>query len=413
MFSKEALDYRWVILSIFVGAQFVLSLAGYGWGPLAPFLKRAMGLNATQVGTIASIFYFAAALSAFPAGIAIDRYKVQKGVLFWLGLTGAPLLLSSFLYHSYAILLIMIGIAGLGYGMGNPVAIKGLIPWFDKRTRGTVLGIRQSAVTLGGAASGVVLVYISQRTGPFTALRAEALMIFFMLVIAFLFYEGREKDENIPADMEPKHGQSSKLGFKGLFFNRALLTVSMITMALGLAQGIVVTFLPLYLNESLGYSSLASGYFYTLVMLSGAVGRIFWGVVSDRLLSGSRKPVLVIISAMAIISVATLAFWARAWSQWLFTTLVIGVGLSCTGWNSLVLVLTAEISASSKIATSSGLVSTFAWCGLFLGPIGFGSLTDNCGYFWAWMFLVVFCSASLVLCFLMPVSDSNPLINGH
>lgn len=406
--SKDSLNYRWVILSIFVGSQLVLSIAAFGWGALAPFLKKLMSLSGTQIGTISSTFYFTAAVSAFPAGIIVDHYGVKKGLLSWLGLTGVPLFFLSFVHSSYVIFLIMVAIAGLGYGMGNPVASKGLFTWFDKNTRGTVFGIRQSAVTGGGAVAGIYLVYTSQRIGPFMALLTVSLMIIVMVVLAFFFYQNPEGDNDIPINIGLKNNRSVKSGFRDLFTNKALLTVSMIMAMLGLAQGIIVTFFLLYVNEMLGYSLLAAGSLFTIVMISGAAGRVFWGVVSDRFFNGSRKPILIIISMLAALSVAILAFWSHTWSQWLFILVVIGIGLSSVGWNGIAMVLVTEISASSKTATSVGLASTIAWAGLFLGPIGFGVLTDNFGYFHAWISLAAFCFFSLILCFLVSVSDQHP-----
>ena len=121
------LNYRWIILFIMAGSQFVLSIAAFGWGPLAPFLKKIMSLSASQIGAIGSTFYFAAALSSFPAGIIVDRHGVKKGLLLWLGLTGLPLILLSLLQYNYAFFLILGTLSGLGYGMGNPVASNRVI----------------------------------------------------------------------------------------------------------------------------------------------------------------------------------------------------------------------------------------------------------------------------------------------
>jgi MFS family permease len=97
----------------------------------------------------------------------------------------------------------------------------------------------------------------------------------------------------------------------------------------------------------------------------------------------------------------------------LFLPLVIATGLSSVGWNSISLVLVTEISAKNRTATSVGLASTIGWSGLFLGPVGFGSLTDHFGYSYAWISLAVFCFFSFILSFLMPVStrDSVKLRN--
>ena len=126
MTLKPGPNYRWVILLIYILSQFVLSIAGYGWGPLAPFLKKALSLSAAQIGAISSVFYFSASLSSFPSGVAVDRYGAKNGLLFWLGLTGLPLLFTGATRNNFIAFVVLVSIAGLGYGMGNPVASKGL-----------------------------------------------------------------------------------------------------------------------------------------------------------------------------------------------------------------------------------------------------------------------------------------------
>jgi sugar phosphate permease len=402
MVSRDNMGYRWVVLLIFVVAQIFLSIAGFGWGPLAPFLKKLMSLSNIQLGAISSTFFFSAAFFAFPAGVIVDRSGVKRGVLLWLGLTGIPLLILSFFQHSYTFLLFMVAIAGLGYGMGNPVTSKGLLIEFDKRTRGTAMGIRQSAVTVGAAVAGVFLVYLSQRYGPFMALRMISLMIIAMSIPLFLFYHDTERN-----DFPPGSQRSARLSFKGLFTNRPLLIVSLSMAMLGFAQGVVTTFLLLYANERLGYSLLAAGSLLSIVMIGGTVGRIFWGVVSDRLFHGKRKPVLLLISMLAVLSVTALAFWDDAWPHWLFIPIVIAIGLSTIGWNAIAIVLVAEISPITETATAVGLASTIAWGGLFIGPIIFGGIADYFGYFHAWIFVAFICLVCLILYLFALIPDAK------
>ncbi|MBL0716308.1 MAG: MFS transporter [Desulfosarcina sp.] len=402
---KNNPQYRWVILVVFVTSQFVLSIAGYGWGPLAPFLKETLSLSRTQIGSIGSTFYFTAALSALPAGIIIDRKGVKKGLIAWLGLTGAPLLFLGAFKPSFTIFILMTAIAGLGYGMGNPVCSKGLLMWFDQNTRGTVFGIKQSAVTAGAAVSGILMVYLSQKMGPFNSLGVIGLVIALMVILSFYFYKDPTHVGNPSAYTTTQAATTIFAGFGELFANKPFLYLATIMGLLGLAQGIVVTFLVLYAGESLGYSPLAAGSLLTIVMLSGVVGRIFWGVVSDRLFDGRRRPVLIIISALAVLTVMMLALWGTtAWPRWLFIPVIIGLGLSSVGWNSIALVMVAEISTASKMATAVGLASTIGWLGLAAGPVAFGSITDHFGYVFAWMTLGIFCFFSLIFCLFLPVT---------
>ena len=399
MTSEKETGYCWVIFLIFVISQFVLSIAGFGWGSLAPFLKKAMTLNSTQVGLICSSFYFTAAIIAFPSGIIIDRFGVKTGIVFWLGLTGIPLFFLSFI-HSYFLFLIFAALSGLGYGIGNPVASKGLFIWFDQRIRGTVFGIRQAAVTAGGATAGIFLVYLSEKMGPFFTIRVMSLIIIFVMVFAIFFYRD-------PAGYGNKAGgvSNKKIEFKIIFNNIPLLMLSVYMAMIGLAQGVVITFLILYMHEILGYSLIMSGSFLAMLMIGAAAGRIFWGLLSDRIFQGRRKPVLLLISAFSCASVGVLACWCKGWPDWLLMILVIVIGMSSVGWNSIGLVTVSEISDKDKTASSVGLASTIAWSGMFISPIVFGSMTDHFGYSAAWSVMAFSCLLSFVLCLFIPIKS--------
>ncbi len=408
--TDSTLDHRRaIILIIFVLSQLILSIAGYSWGPLAPFLKDTMSLSGTQIGSISSTFYFAAALSALPAGAVVDCFGVKSGILLWLGLTGVPLFFLGVAHSYYAIFLIIVAVAGIGYGMGNPVASKGLFIWFDQRTRGTVFGLRQSAVTVGGGVAGILLVFLSKRLGPFAAMQVVGLMIMAMIVFAFCLYQNPRGARGNGKNLLSKDSRSLTSEFKGLFTNKALLAVSVAMAMLGFAQGIIVTFLLLYINEMLGYSLIAAGSLFGIVMISGAVGRIFWGVVSDRLFNGRRKPILMTICGLAALSITMLAFCNRTWPQWFFLPIIVAIGLSTLGWNGIAMVLVTEVSSGTKTATSIGFASTIAWSGLFLGPVAFGRMMDSFGYFYGWMLLVVSCLFSVIFSFFVPDSGQLPL----
>lgn len=396
--------YRWIILLIFVISQIILSIGAFGWGALAPFLKKAMFLRDSQIGAMSSVFYFAAALSALPGGIIVDRFGVKTGLLLWLALPGASFLLISSLPNNYAFFLVFAAAAGFGYGMGNPVASKGLFLWFDKGIRGTVFGIRQSAVTAGAAIAGIFLVFLSQQTGPFAAIRSTGAMMAAVIVFAAFLYRNPEGKEE---DLHSVPGRGSRFhfwNFKFFFSDSPLLLLSAVMALLGLVQGVVVTFFILYLNEKLGASLLAAGSFYFLLMVNGTIGRIFWGVVSDRFFQGRRKPAIMSIAILATSASLILALWPVAWSINLLVPVVVIMGLSSMGWVAIGLVFVTEICEPGQTARAVGLSSTFGWSGVFLGPIGFGILLDCFGYLTAWLALALCCFIAIFLCHLLPNS---------
>lgn len=398
MILHVSLHYRWVVLSVFAASQVLLSIAGYGWAALAPFLKAEMALRDSQIGAISSAFYFAAAFSAFPAGVAVDRLGVRTCLMLWLALTGTPLLLIGLLPHHYSAFLLLCTVSGLGYGMGNPVAAKGLYSWFDSRIRATAFGIRQSAVTVGAAVAGVFVVSISQKAGPFAAIRTTGLMITAMIPLAFFLYRHSERD----------HERSARTSFKGgftlLLRNRPFLVASWIMALLGLTQGAVVTFFILFLHEKLDIPLLTAGSFFSLLMLSGTIGRISWGVISDRFFKARRLPVIIGICLLTTLCELTLACWSAAWPVYWLPMVAVAVGLSSLSWNSIGLVLVTELCPGNRTAAAVGLASTIGWSGIFLGPLGFGTLLDAYGYFQAWFSMACCGFLALILCYWIPRS---------
>ena len=394
----------WVVLGVFVASQICLSVAGYGWGPVAPFFKALMDLSSTQVGSISAAFYFTAAMSALPAGILIDRFGVKPGLLGWLGITGVPLVVLWVLKPAFPMLVILAGLSGAGYGIGNPMASKGLFLWFDRRLRGFVFGVKQSAVTIGAAMSGVLLVFLSGRLGPFGALGIIGVAVLVMILAAMIGYRDPLRpaaDLRDTSHRSPTRGRV-RAGLGACLTDRSFLVLSIVMALFGMTQGIVVSFLILYASEELGYPLLRAGSFQTLVMISGAAGRVLWGVVSDRAFDAGRRPVMMMIAAVSVVTVALLGIWNSAWPDWLFSIVLIGLGLSAAGWNSIALVLATEISDPAITGTAVGVVSTVAWFGLASGPVLFGAVTDLFGYCCAWMCLAAFCCAAFILCLFLP-----------
>ena len=228
-----------------------------------------------------------------------------------------------------------------------------------------------------------------------------------MSIILLIYYTDPPQSQYISNDMTFLKNERIFAIFDDFFTNKHFFYLSAVMALLGLVQGTVVSFLILYMIEKLGYSFLEAGTLFTSVMISGAVGRILWGYLSDRLFGARRKPVLIIISTLALLAVMALAVWNVTLSKWLFMPVLIVLGLSTVGWNSVALVLVTEISAESKIGTSVGLIATISWVGVASGPIIFGGLTDHFGYFYAWMSLAFFCFLTLIYCFLLPEADNG------
>jgi sugar phosphate permease len=410
MGSASSYKGRWSVFSLILLAQFALSMGSHGWGPLAPFLKESMCLSNVEVGYITSIFYLASALSAFPAGMIVDSFGVKKGMLLWLGVTGLPLMAMKYTSTNFSLFLVILAMSGMGYGTGNPVASKGLYTVFQRGMRGTVFGLRQCSVTVGGALAGIWLVALSQKIGPFPTLQVVSCLILLVAAVTlFCFPDQRELETEEMGRVGRR--SFSMQGLKALLTSGSLFVITLIGMILGLSQGVVGAFLVLYLTDGIGVPRMAGGALFSIMMLGASGARLLWGVMSDKLFHGRRRPVLFLISSLGVLSLFLLGFWSADWPPWLLTPLVLGVGASTWGWNSMFAVMAAETSDSGHTATSLGFTTAFGWLGIASGPMIFGYITEGFGYPFAWMTVAVFCAAAGMLCFRISESGDRETDN--
>jgi predicted MFS family arabinose efflux permease len=84
----------------------------------------------------------------------------------------------------------------------------------------------------------------------------------------------------------------------------ALLPVSCATAIYLIGQMAVITYVPLYLKDIVGFSPYWASQALALTQAGAMAGRIGWGVASDRLFGGRRKAVLIIIGLSATVSIA-------------------------------------------------------------------------------------------------------------
>ncbi len=142
------------IVRIQVIAVFILSIAGVinyidrGSLAIANTTVRAdLGLSATRMGALLSIFSLSYAIFQLPVGLLLDRFGERKvlgaGMFLWSLTQTATGFVRGFASFTAA----RIGLA-IGEAPFVVSAVKTVNDWFDSRDRATPMGIVNSATTL-------------------------------------------------------------------------------------------------------------------------------------------------------------------------------------------------------------------------------------------------------------------------
>jgi len=369
------------------------SLAVLAVAPLSPFLLDGLALSRMEVGLLLPAAYLGGVLMSLPAGWVTERRGVRPSLIAGQVLTGAMVVVAA-LARDLAAMLVCLVIAGFGFAVLNPATGKAIIEWFPPRERGQAMGIKQAGLTFGGMASAAVLPPVAVGLGWRSALAVAGGAALVSALLLALFYR------DPPARPVPPPALPTALADVGPFLRRrGVMVVFLCGLALSLVQSGVLAYLVLAMRDTFGVSVVDAARLLAVAHLGGAVGRLGWGFVSDRLFDGRRRPGLTINALLAVAALGGLALGA-ALPPVLLPALALLAGIAAFGWVGLYLALVAEIGGSRSAGLLTGFAVIFSWGGVLIGPPLFGIVlhaTDS--YRVAWLVLAV---AALVVAVTLP-----------
>jgi MFS transporter, ACS family, aldohexuronate transporter len=377
--GSPAARYRFVVLALIIGVQTATNVGALGLPSLAPVIRADLGLSRQEAGSFISAFYVGGVLTSLPAGWLADRVGVRWTLLVGQGMVAACFAVMM-LAADYAALIAAMLLAGVGYGAVNPTSTKGVLVWFPAASRATAVGIKQAGFPLGGALGALLLPSVAGHLGWRGALGIAAGLIGLSAAAAGLGY--RDPPSDGPPGSEPSRGRP-RVG--AVLTSRPIWLVSLATFLFAAVQVAWISYLPLYLSEVATMSAVAAGAVLGQAQLSGTVGRVLFGVLSDRVFGGRRLVVLVLAGTVTT-ALCLATTWVGPGGAGLGLSLVaLGFGLTGIGWNGVQHTLLAEIAGRDSAATAVGLCLAVSSIGVIVGAPLFGAVADRlAAYDWGW-----------------------------
>jgi sugar phosphate permease len=191
------------------------------------------------------------------------------------------------------------------------------------------------------------------------------------------------------------------MDFRMLLKKQELIMLCFIGMLLAASQTSIASFLVLYAQEELKVTATVAGLYLSLFMIGGTVGRVVWGVISDRIFEGDRHYPMILLCLLALGSALGMISLSRDSVGCLPYILCAVMGFTFMGWNALFITSTAEIATPAQVGLATGIAITVSWIGIIAGPPIFGLIADKAGYSWGWTMLAVFgflSAASILIC---------------
>jgi ACS family hexuronate transporter-like MFS transporter len=388
--------YRWVILGVLWITYIVVFLNRLSVGPLAPFFKDDLGITSTKIGLVMSAAAFGYMLSMLPIGLVVDRIGARLPMVAGELIAGACMI-GLFFVESYTGLLTLMFVTGLGCGFLLPATSQGVIVWFPLRERATVMGLKQTAVNIGGIITAATLPSVALALGWRYGFLFLGILALAIGAIAFILYK------------EPPISTTGSVGSAAaddvvslleILKSREIWLLACCGFCMTWIEMALIAHLVLYLTEVLLFGVVAAGGLLAMTEVAGAVARPGGGLLSDRAFGGSRKKVFALMAGTTSITCLIVGLFAPHLSWSLYPVLLI-LGMGSISFGGVWLTLLSEFGGRWGAGKAVGLGGMITLAGAAVGPPVFGYIVDRSGsYTWAWISLA--CGGAvclLLLCF--------------
>jgi predicted MFS family arabinose efflux permease len=277
-------------------------------------------------------------------------------------------------------LLVLAGAAGAS---STPAGGRLVLLAFPKNRRGVALGIRQTGIPVAGLIAAAALPWIAHVSSWRWSI-AVAASVTALAAVPLLSLRS----------VSPPPRRAGPQRHVGRNRNLVLLTLWGCLIVTG--QYALVAFLALDLNQSSGLTLAEGSVLVVVANAAGIVGRIVWGLVSDRHSGGNRKAFLLAINVVGLVGALLLFVVPRSSPLVLIGAIVALAGLALIGYQGLWITMIAEVAGPERVGAATGFAITFVSGAIAASPPLYGLVADITGSYRAiWAVL----AAVLVLAF--------------
>jgi len=370
---------------------------------LLPIIGKELGLSYTEIGFIMTVQNAVGAITNIPGGIIVDAIGYQGRLmalsLFWVGF---PYLLMSFT-ESYWMLLACMILIGIGNNLWHPAAISTLGRRFPDR-KGLALSFHGMGGNFGEAlaplAIGALLTVLTWRSVVVVNLVPGVLMAAMILLYLGTMNLQPSSDGRSKAEKFSWAGYANQV--KVLFSDRTLVLIASCSFFRSGAQSALLTFLPLYLANKMGYTPAGIGVALFVLQAVAFTSAPLAGYASDKV---GRRSVMIGALVMTAVVMFLMAFAAE--SSWvIFLIALLGFFMYAT--RPVIQAWSLEAAPASVGGTVVGIMFGVQALGAAISPWAGGAIADSYSLSGTFYFLTALIVAANVVILFVPAPKKTP-----
>jgi sugar phosphate permease len=350
-------------------------------------IRADLGISATRMGVLLSVFSMSYAISQLPMGLLLDRLGERivlgAGMFLWSATQAATGLIGSF--SSFVAARIGLGLGESPYVVG---AVKTVNDWFDVRDRATPTGIFNSCTAFGQAMAPPILTVAMLAfgwRGMFMLIGIPGVLLSFIWLAFYRDRKDVQLSEAEKAYLEASGPRSAAARVSlhqwlGLFRLRTMWGMMLGFGGINYTAWLYMSWMPNYLEAAHHVSVKATGLIAMIPFFCGGVGMVLSGIVGDFLVRRGIAPIrthrTILVAGMTCSGLSTLLVTHLQGA----TSAALGIGMALffiyfagnSGWG-----LVQSIAPAGMVASVGTIQNFGSFVFASMAPILTGWLLDR------------------------------------
>jgi len=273
-------------------------------------------LNESELGMIGSALFFTYAIGKLTNGFFADRSNIRRFMATGLLLTALINLALGFAIP-FMLFALLWGLNGWFQSMGAAPSVVALARWFSNKERGTYYGLWSASHSLGKAITFVVVAFFVSVAGWQWGFWGAGLIGLVGALVVAIFLHDSPESCGLPsiADYKNDHAVVSSTGKsvgalqKEVVKNPFIWILALSSALMYISRYSIESWGIYYLQAQKGYTNLEASSIISVSAVSGIVGTVISGFISDRFFHGSRNVPALIAGILNVVSLLLFLFF--------------------------------------------------------------------------------------------------------
>jgi len=341
-------------------------------------------LNESQLGMIGSALFFSYAIGKLFNGFIADRSNIKRFMAFGL-LCSALINLALGFSASFIVFTVLWGLNGWFQSIGAAPSVVSLSRWFSNRERGTYYGIWSASHSIGKAITYIGVAFVVSLFGWQWGFWGAAVIGLLGALLVALFMHDSPESKGLPSIADYKNDHSaistksksvSSLQLEVLK-NPYIWILALSSSLMYISRYAIESWGIYYLEAQKGYTTLEASSIVSVSAISGIIGTVVAGIISDKFFKSSRNVPALVAGLLNVTSISLFLFfpdgyvWVDTLSMILFG-FAIGILITFVGG-----LMAVDIASKKATGAALGLMGIVSYIGAGIQDIVSGFLIGN------------------------------------